>query len=192
MDERYEDDDEPASTPPRKSSRGAGSSRPAAESGSGSNLPAVDAGKALDVLKKIAFGAGGDNEPAVIPPGKTMFFELQYNFAAALCYFPMGLSILAPALWLYSEPRDNAYLRFHSIQALVLTGGMLIFWTVTGTISAIFDMIPLFGIFSMLVSLLSLFFSFGFVFISVKQMLAVYKGKRGRLPIVADFADRFV
>lgn len=192
MDDQHEDDEQPVRAPKKKSSAGAGGSRPAAESGSGSNLPAIDASKALGVLKKIAFGAGSDSEPAVIPPGKTMFFELQFNFAAALCYFPMGLSILAPALWLYSEPRDNTYLRFHSIQALVLTGGMLIFWTITGTISAIFDMIPLFGIFSMLVSLLSLFISFGFVFISVKQMLAVYKGKRGRLPIVADFADRFV
>lgn len=187
MDDRNEHDDE--STPTKKSS-GSGSRA----SGSGSGLPALDsanAAKAFDVIKKLVMGAG-DTEPAVIPPGKTIFFELQYNFAAALCYFPLALSILAPGLWLYSEPRDNAYLRFHSIQGLMLIGVMFIFWTVIGTVSAILDMIPFMGIFSVLVSLLSLFISFSFLILTVKQMLAVYKGKRGRLPIIADFADRFV
>jgi|AGTN01.3.fsa_nt_gi Predicted membrane protein len=184
MDDRYEHDDEPAGAPTKKSS-GSGSQA------SGSGLQSVDAAKAFDVIKKLVLGAG-DTEPAVIPPGKTMFFELQYNFAAALCYFPLALSILAPALWLYSEPRDNAYLRFHSIQGLILIGGMFIFWTVIGTLTGILDMIPFLGIFSVLINLLSLFVSFSFLIMTVKQMLAVYKGKRGRLPIIADFADRFV
>lgn len=188
MDDRY-DDEEPAGNPSKKSS---GSARSSAASGSGgSSLSSVDAGKALDVLKKLAFG-GGDKEPAVIPPGKTMFFELKYNFAAALCYFPLALGILAPALWLYSEPRDNEYLRFHSIQGLILIGGMFLFWTVVGTISSILGFIPLLGIFSMLVSLLGGFVTFAYMFLSVKQMLAVYQGKRGRLPLIADFADQFV
>jgi uncharacterized membrane protein len=194
-DSRLEHDDDGLEAPRKKSSSArSGASRKKSEepdSSPATNLTSVDAGKALEVIKQLAFGKR-DNEPAVIPPGKTSFFDLQYNFAAALCYFPLGLSILAPALWLYSEPRDNEYIRFHSIQALIMTGAVFIFLTITGTISNILNFIPFLGIFSMLVSLLGGFVTFAYMFMCVKQMLAVYQGKRGRLPLISELADQWV
>ncbi len=135
----------------------------------------------------------GERDLVEVPEGKTVMFDLNYNFAAALCYFPIALCILAPALWLKTESADNKYLRFHAIQGLCLAGIMIGIQVILGTLGKIIKFIPLFNlVVPLLLALLGAVVSMIWGVICVKQMLRVYKRQTGRLPVIAKFADKWV
>lgn len=148
---------------------------------------------ALGLIDGI-FNRGKGGGTVDVPQGKTIFFDLSYNFAAAICYFPMLLCVVAPALWLYSEPKENEYLRFHSVQALMLFAAMIVLQTLIGTVASMFKILPgTMGIaFPILLRFVAAGVGFAWTLISLKQMLSVYKKREGRLFLLADQADNFV
>src|ERR1700676_4501326 len=71
----------------------------------------------------------GNYDPDKIHPISTVKTKLglDTNIAATLCYVPfLAVNLIAPAVWLVTEPKDNYFLRFHSAQAVVLTVGFLV------------------------------------------------------------------
>ena len=136
------------------------------------------------------FLKGGAKDTVEIPEGTTEYFNLSYNFAAALCYFPV---FIAPFLWLKTESPDNKYLRFHCMQGLCLAGIMVGLQVILGTLGKIFGFIPGLNlllplIFALIRGVIGLLWGV----ICLKQMLRVYKKQSGRLPLLAKFADRWV
>src|SRR5262249_41501215 len=81
-------------------------------------------------------GGYGAPPPPGSPSGKTKVGNLDYNVAALLNYLPTCLcciNLVPCILWLATEPKENRFLRFHSIQGLLLWA----VWVVVGVILAI-------------------------------------------------------
>ena len=74
---------------------------------------------------------------------RTEKMNLSYDLAGAACYFPFFP--LASYFWLQKEAKSNEYLRFNSIQSIVMFCIWLAFGVVLGTIRAIVDQIPYVG-----------------------------------------------
>ncbi|MCI0490804.1 MAG: DUF4870 domain-containing protein [Blastocatellia bacterium] len=67
----------------------------------------------------------GGYPPQGPPPSKTQTLNFDYNVAAMLCYIPTCFcfaNVIASILWLATEPKQNRFVRFHSIQGLLLVG----------------------------------------------------------------------
>ncbi len=127
-----------------------------------------------------------------VPQGKTHFFDLEFNVAAALCYFPL-LPIIAPILWLRTELNINEYLKWHCVQGIIFGGGFLALSVIIGTVEAILGFIPMIGpVLSMILILLRALLGVLFTVYAVRQMIDVYKGRPGRLPFVSNFTDQFM
>ena len=95
------------------------------------------------------------------------------NLEALLCYAVGWVTGLA---FLFLE-KDNAYVRFHALQALVTFG-------VLHVASFVLMFIPFLGwLVAFLAGLLSLFL---WIFMMVKA----YKGEKYKLPIVGDFVEQ--
>lgn len=127
----------------------------------------------------------------VIPAGKTVFFDLDYKTAAALCYIPVAPGV-AGILWLMTENNQNSYLRFHCIQSIGLIGAFIVVNVIFGTVNAIISVIPVIGdalgiVFSLFGGLLA----FVVMAISFRLMWSVWQGKEVRLPFIAEIADRY-
>lgn len=127
----------------------------------------------------------------VIPAGKTVFFDLDYKTAAALCYIPIAPGV-AGVLWLMTENNQNSYLRFHCVQSIALIGVFIAVNVIFGTINSIISIIPMIGdalgiVFSLFGGLLA----FAVMAISFRLMWSVWQGKEVRLPFIADIADRY-
>ncbi|MCW5821361.1 MAG: hypothetical protein KIT34_01075 [Cyanobacteria bacterium TGS_CYA1] len=69
--------------------------------------------------------------------------SLSYDYAGAACYFPF--LPLASYFWLQNEAKTNEFLRFNSIQSMVMFCIWLACGVVLGTIRAIVDQIPFVG-----------------------------------------------
>lgn len=128
-----------------------------------------------------------------IPPGKTVFFDLDYNIAAALCYFPL-LPVVAPVVWLKTEPNGcNDYLKWHAVQGIVFFIGFLGLSVLIGTGEAILSAIPAVGgIIALPLTLLRALLAVLFFLTSFKQMFAVYNSKQGKLPFVGNLTDQYL
>src|SRR5215203_2007422 len=69
---------------------------------------------------------GGFQQPGGYPPagpvsGKTQVLGLDFNVAAGLGYIPIcALNLIAPILWLVTEPKTSKFVRFHAMQSLFL------------------------------------------------------------------------
>jgi uncharacterized membrane protein len=125
----------------------------------------------------------------IVPAGQTVYFELPFNIAAALCY------VLPPAVgivWLLTENTQTRYLRFHCVQSIIVTGIMVAINVLIGTVNAIISIIPMVGpAMSIVFSLFGGLFSLLFLGICFRVAFGVWKGKEGRLPFIADIADRY-
>jgi uncharacterized membrane protein len=135
--------------------------------------------------------AGRGTDTGIVPAGTTLYFDLNFNIASALCYFPvLGVAAI---LWLMTEKNDNKYLKFHSVQSLVLMVGLVAFNVIVGTIKAIFGFIPVIGdSMGLILSLVQALAGFIFLGLCFRLAYSVFKGKEGRVPVLADFSDRIV
>ncbi|MDZ4836722.1 MAG: hypothetical protein SGJ27_23325 [Candidatus Melainabacteria bacterium] len=168
------DSDDDDVTPKPKPRRGA------------SDSPGVQPGRKNPSL------ANRGTDTGIVPAGKTLFFDLNFNIAAALCYFPFAPGA-ASVLWLATEKNNNQYLKFHAVQSLVVTVGLISFHVLAGTINAILGIIPVIGpaiglVFMLFQALVGVVF-LGLMF---RMAYSVYNGKDGRLPVVANLSDRIM
>ncbi len=130
----------------------------------------------------------GNYDPDKIHPISTAKTKLglDTNVAATLCYVPFfAVNLIAPAVWLTSEPKDNYFLRFHSAQAVVMVVGYIglavVLWVST--------LIPFLGF---VTGLLSLLLAGAFFITNFFLMYAAFKNRLVRLPVIGDVADSFL
>src|SRR5579871_1940603 len=73
-------------------------------------------------------GPGAQEKPKTTTlTNRTIVLDLDYHAAAALAYLPFCFfNVIASAVFWRTEPENNYFLRFHSMQSLVLTGGMIV------------------------------------------------------------------
>lgn len=95
------------------------------------------------------------------------------NLEALLCY---ALGWLSGLIFLFLE-KDNAYVRFHALQALATFG-------VLHAASFVILILPILGIFlSFVIGIVS------FV-LWIVLMMKAYKGERYKLPVIGDFVEK--
>lgn len=154
-----------------------------------SRKPPSSRGKKSSLRHSNNVGASHGSD--VAPVGKTEFLELNYNVAAALCYVPVAPAVFG-ILWLVTEDKTNTYLRFHAIQSIALTCLLIAVNVVIGTVGAIIRIIPVVGDgIGFILTLFGGLLSFIFMGVCFRVMYAVFKDKGGRLPIIADMADKY-
>ena len=98
---------------------------------------------------------------------------LNENFVGLLTY---ALGWVSGLVFLFIE-KDNSFVRFHAIQSVVVFAALMAVTFVLGTMSI------LGGVLSTLVGI-------GSLFLWVFLMVQAYQGKRYKLPIVGEFAQR--
>ncbi len=118
--------------------------------------------------------------PLVPPPlGRV----ISHNVMSALVYVPFFyLNLILPIYLLITEPKSNRVVRFHAWQGLFLTLSSAAAALVLG----IFDIVknnPAAGICYLLVM-------FGIFLLSIRAGFLAFKGKKFRIPIVGQIADR--
>ena len=128
----------------------------------------------------------GDDSRDVIMNKKTVLVELPYNLAAAVCYVPFVLNILAPLAWLYSEPKENRFVRFHAVQALALAVAFFLLIMVVNTAFWVISWIPFVD---MLGGIVVLALWFGYLGVSFRLGYGAFQGKPGRLPVVSNYIE---
>lgn len=127
-----------------------------------------------------------DAQKEMILNKKTVLVDIPYNLAAAICYVPILLNVLAPAAWLYSEPKDNRYVRYHAVQGLALLCAYLVAIVVNNTVGFLLSWIPMVDL---VFSLLGGVMFFVYVGICFRLGFNAYKGKPGKLPIVSKHIE---
>lgn len=127
-----------------------------------------------------------ESQKEVLLNKKMVLVDIPYNLAAAICYVPILLNVLAPAAWLYSEPKENRYVRYHAVQGLVLLLAYVVLIVVNNTVAFVFSWIPMLNfVFSLLGGVLF------FIYLGICFRLGfnAYSGKPGKLPIVSEHIE---
>jgi uncharacterized membrane protein len=110
----------------------------------------------------------------------SMHFGLQPNFAAMLCYLPF-LGLVASILLNQYEPRENRFVRFHAKQALI---AHIVFWAIAVAFSIGRAGAP--TPVSVLILLSQVFFHIAALTGFIGMMIATYRGKWRKIPIIGD------
>ena len=127
-----------------------------------------------------------ESQKEMILNKKTVLVDIPYNLAAAICYVPILLNVLAPAAWLYSEPKENRYVRYHAVQGLVLLGVYLVAIVVNNTVGFLLSWIPMVNL---VFSLLGGVLFFAYVGICFRLGFSAFKGNPGKLPFVSQHIE---
>jgi uncharacterized membrane protein len=135
-------------------------------------------------------------EPTAL--GHTVTGHLDNNVAALLAYLPVPpLNIACALLWLATEPRDSAFVRFHSIQSLVFIAANVVFGLLLVVASTVFTWLAdaivggiLAGIMSLGFAVLSLAWIVAIIALTVTAMIKAYQGVLYRMPVVGPWAWR--
>jgi len=128
----------------------------------------------------------------ILPLTTVTKLGLKTNKAALLCYVPLfGINLVAPAVWLISEPKNNYFLRFHSTQALVFATGYVVLAFSIGFLAAVFSIIPFLGhMVAGVLGLIGLLALGGFIITNCFLMYAGYNNRLVKLPIIGEVADK--
>lgn len=115
---------------------------------------------------------------------------LDANVAALLVYLPIcGLSIVLGLVFFLIE-KESGFVRFHAMQSILLSAGLIIAWIVFWVVSIILGMIV--GILGTLFSLLSFLIGLGALAIFILMMIKAYQGEVYKLPFIGDMAENIV
>ncbi len=122
---------------------------------------------------------------------RTEKMNLSYDLAGAACYFPF--MPLASYFWLQNEAKTNEFLRFNSIQSLVMFCIWLAFGVVLGTIRAIVDQIPFVGaIIGILFLIIQIMISVGYGIGCIRLGFTTKAGKKAKIPILSKQIDEYM
>ena len=146
------------------------------------------------------YQGGGYPPPPSPPSGKTKVLGLDNNVAALLCYLPSCLcciNLISSILWIATEPKENRFLRFHSLQGLMLFVVVLII-NIVGRVLG-------FGVAatgrmaggglgqlgaSLAVTLVFLGISILLLIVHIVGCVKAYQGQMWKLPIIGDIAEK--
>lgn len=109
---------------------------------------------------------------------------LDPNTAALLCY----LLTWVTGLIFYLIEKDNRYVRFHAMQAILFGVTAIIGGVVLTIIGRILDIIPFIGPLTGL--LLTFIFWVGYIIVYIYLMVQAYQGVMYKLPVLGDIAER--
>lgn len=125
------------------------------------------------------------SETATAQPTGTKSNENTMALVAYILTWITGLIILL------TSPKDAKYQRWHAIQSI----GLGVVWTVVAVVGNVLGV----GFFAfgaagvaggLLVGLLFMLLSLGFLVLWIVMMVTAYQGKKIRLPLIADMADK--
>lgn len=137
---------------------------------------------------------------------KTKIADLEPHVAGMICYVPvMMVNYIAPPLFLFTEPSENTYVRFHAFQSLLVTAawfaaiflsfvafiGIPIVFVLLGSITGADEIFALLaGLFYFGGALLSIATSFAGLIVHVVLALLTATKKNPKLPILGSLAAR--
>lgn len=110
---------------------------------------------------------------------------LPVNLAGALAYF----SFVPAMLFLFMDPyRKNRFVRFHSIQSLLLCGTVIVLGAVLRFAGLVVFLIPVLG--PLVVALVYVVVGLAAVLLWVVLVVKAFQGEVFELPVLGDFAER--
>jgi uncharacterized membrane protein len=108
------------------------------------------------------------------------------NVLGAVAY----LTFLPAIVFLFVDPyRTNRYLRFHSVQCLLLCAAGLMFALLLRLVGMVLFLIPLLG--PLLVVLLNVVMILALFLVWLVLMVKAFQGQMFRIPLLGDFAERY-
>ncbi len=141
--------------------------------------------------------SGFDNKPVPQPKRqdidevRTQVLNMEVNDAGLVCYMPVCLiNVIGSLLFLFTEPADNRFLRFHALQSLALTIVFAICATIVNILAGVLAAIPFLNWLAFVPWLMWIAITVGYVWKSVEMGLYARKGGIEKLPIIGDIADR--
>ena len=112
---------------------------------------------------------------------------LDPNVAGGLSYV---LGWLTGLIFVFIE-RDR-FVRFHAFQSIITFGGITVIWILMTILSAILGRIPVIDVLWWIVSLLLTFaLALGGLALWIILMVMEFQGRRFKLPIIGDYAERY-
>lgn len=109
---------------------------------------------------------------------------IEPNLAAALSYV---LSIITGVIFFVIE-KENKYVRFHAMQAILFGAAWIVLWIVLGIVSLGLIFVPVIGWIINAVIYLGL--GLGGFILWLLLMYKAYQGERFKLPIIGDIAEK--
>jgi uncharacterized membrane protein len=117
--------------------------------------------------------------------------SLDYNVAGLLCYIPCCIGLIFSIIFVATEPRESRFVRFHSIQGLLLVGVGLV-WTILYYILvfavAAAPGVPSAGGFGLL-GLLSMLVGLGLLVLHIVGMVKAYGNQMWKIPGLGNIAE---
>lgn len=122
--------------------------------------------------------------PVTPPEGQKTSTGLEPNTAALLAY----LLTWVTGLIFFLIEKENKYVRFHALQAILLGVAIIVIWIIIFIVDIILGYIPILG--GIIALLLSLVFWFGSLVVWILMMVKAYQGQMYKLPVIGDIAER--
>lgn len=118
--------------------------------------------------------------------GKSSVGDLDGNVAALLAYVATCLS----GLVFYMLEKENRFVRFHAMQAIMLGGAAIVLMIILGTVWTIAAYIS--WILGSLVGLVCALIWLVVLVAWVMCMVKAYQGQQFKLPIIGDIAENMI
>ena len=110
---------------------------------------------------------------------------LPVSLTGALAYF----SFVPAIVFLFVDPyKRNRFVRFHSIQCLLLWGAIVVLAAVLRLAGLVVFLIPLLG--PLLVAVVDVVVALAAVFLWVVLVVKAFQGEMFKLPLLGDFAEQ--
>lgn len=128
-----------------------------------------------------------EEPPAVVGEKKPTALGLEENIAGLLCY------IFAPviAIIFFIMEKDNRFVRFHAMQAIIITLIMVAVGIGLGIFTAILSVIKLGFIGGLLSTIFWLIVGPLTFFLAVFLIYQAYQGKMFKVPVVGNMAEKY-
>lgn len=132
------------------------------------------------------------NMPSVPEPDKTSVLSLDYKTAAMLSYLPVcGANLILSIVWLVTEPKSNAKLRFYAMQQAILSGSFIVLGLIVAISSLLLGWIPIIGALVGLLGLAWMLAVLAYIGVNLYGMYQLYQGSEFRIPYIADMAEQY-
>ncbi len=116
-----------------------------------------------------------------IGAGGASTMDIQPNLAALLSYLFGAIG----GLIFFLMEKKNRYVRFHAMQSILLTAGVI----VVDIVLAVLDRIPVINFVS--ACIVSPIFGLGVLALWIFLMVQAFQGKMFKLPVIGDYAERY-
>jgi len=133
------------------------------------------------------------------PTGKTQTLGLDYNIASGLCYLPVCLiHLIAPILWIATEPKTNKLVRLHAFQSLfgygLVIAVFIVGWIIGAVIMGVAGAadVAILGLLGFGVIALTYIIAFCLgAFIVIMGLIKGFGGQYWKFPIIGNLAEKF-